>query len=224
MRASLSSGGSTSASDADTAAKVIQILKEKIQNPPKRCSSECRKLLKKFQQIIQEMTIDFPGGMHCETLLATLGKFFELSHEGDDNANLLSTCKVLFLHILYCLPDLIIYHKKLLQSGMISVSKLCCPVCWELLAILGKENPLLLRGRHSTIYAVELPKWLPSEIVDEMNERFQIYLRREIKIMLDGAKQKADFQVRHRHTTHESESNISVASTNFAIDLKNYEY
>ena len=72
---------------------------------------------------------------------------------------------------------------------MISVSKLCCPVCWELLALLGDEKPLSLRGSHSTIYPVELPKWLPPEIVDKMDKRFLNHLREEIEIMLNGAEQ-----------------------------------
>jgi hypothetical protein len=71
----------------------------------------------------------------------------------------------------------------------VSVSELCCPVCWELLTILTEETPLALRGCHSMIYPVELPKWLPSEVVDEMNERFQNHLRQEIEIMLQGAEQ-----------------------------------
>ena len=93
------------------------------------------------------------------------------------------------------------------------MSKLCCPVCWELLNIInGEGQELSLRGYHSVIYPVELPLWLPSRIVDKLTERFKDHLRMEVQIMLEGAKGTAQ---KSRHSTHESESNISVASTNF---------
>lgn len=97
---------------------------------------------------------------------------------------------------------------------MISVSKLCCPVCWELLE-LSRDQTLgpFLRGAHSTIYPVVLPEWLLPTIVEEMKKRFLIHLRDEVEIMLshDGAEQQVTRQ--NRHVTHESESNISVASS-----------
>ena len=83
-----------------TAAKAIKILQDKIQTPPVNCSEKTRKLLAKFQCIIKGTEIIFPGGLHCETLLATLGKYFELSLTGGGDANLISTFKVFFyLHI-----------------------------------------------------------------------------------------------------------------------------
>lgn len=91
---------------------------------------------------------------------------------------------------------------------------------------MGDEKPLSLRGGHSTIYPVELPSWLSSEIVDKMNKRFQGYLREEIEIMLNGAEQPDSGQVtrRNRHVSHESESNISIASsTNSTNDLEDNE-
>ena len=118
-----------------------------------------------------------------------------------------------FFYLNICLLDLTIYHKNLLRSGMISVSKLCCPVCWELLAILNEDKPLSLRGCHPMIYAVELPKWLPSEIVDEMNERFQNYLQQELDIMVRGAanSEQGVFQQNpSRHTTHESQTLVNI--------------
>jgi hypothetical protein len=95
---------------------------------------------------------------------------------------------------------------------MISVSKLCCPVCWELLALLGDEKPLSLRGGHSTVYPVELPNWLPPEFVDKLYKLFLNHLREEIVIMLNAA-EREQVTRQNRHATHESESNISIAST-----------
>jgi hypothetical protein len=103
---------------------------------------------------------------------------------------------------------------------MISVSKLCCPVCWELLKILNDDGPQLsFPGCHPTIYPVELPEWLPPPIVDKMTGLFKGYLRRELNFMVQGVEEKklrssqdAVIQKKH-HVSHESESNISVAST-----------
>jgi hypothetical protein len=102
LRESFSSGpseSSTSASDAAIAVnKAIKVLEDKILTQQDRYSLEgkCRELLGTFKKIIQDIEVYFPGGMHCETLLATLGKYFNnaLSLE-DDNRNLVSICKVL---------------------------------------------------------------------------------------------------------------------------------
>jgi hypothetical protein len=101
LRASFSSDPSlTSAGDIDsTASRAVEILEGKIQMPPLSCSIKTRRLLDNFRKIILGTRIAFPGGMHCETLLATLGsKYFELapSLNGDDDEKLKSICKVLF--------------------------------------------------------------------------------------------------------------------------------
>lgn len=88
---------------------------------------------------------------------------------------------------------------------------------------MSEDKPLSLRGHHPTIYAVELPKWLPSEIVDKMNERFQNYLRQEMDIMVQGAADSEQAVIRrNRHATHESESNISVDSSKYSVQLEDY--
>jgi len=117
---------------------------------------------------------------------------------------------------------------------MLSVSKLCCPVCWDLLAILGEgKQQLSLRGRHFKVYGVELPKCLPVDIVDRIYKQYQQHLRQEIEIMLRDDERggsgvagvsSSSSQFRRGHVTHESESNISVASTNFStLILEKYE-
>jgi hypothetical protein len=77
------------------------------------------------------------------------------------------------------------------------------------------------------MYPVELPIWLPEGIVDELRTRFLNRLREEIKIMLKGAERSlldwSWMPHRRRHASHESESNISVASTTLqsTMDLEN---
>jgi hypothetical protein len=94
------------------------------------------------------------------------------------------------------------------------VSKLCCPVCWELLGILNEDEPRLsFRGCHSIVYPVELPKWLPSQIVDNLTERFQVHLRKELDFMVREFERDEAVMRKKNHASHESESSISVAST-----------
>jgi len=195
------------------------LLQDKIETPRHSYSPKTRKLLKNFQKIIDGSEMRFPGGMHCETLLATLSKYFESALKGDNDANLISTCKVLLFTFTYFLLDLTICQKALLKFAMISVSKLCCPVCWKLLAILGQENenPLSVRGCHSTIYPVTLPQWLPDHVVEQMDKEFRTHLGEELSIMLRAAGRK-----RAGHAPHESESNISVASSSHKVDLDKF--
>lgn len=49
---------------------------------------------------------------------------------------------------------------------ILSVSKLCCPICWQLLSILrGSSEDLAVRGGHPDLYPVEMPQWLPKDIM-----------------------------------------------------------
>lgn len=58
----------------------------------------------------------------------------------------------------------------------IAISKLCCPVCAELLKVLRGEDYVGTRGCHPNISAADLPAWLPLEVVKEMVARFQNHL------------------------------------------------
>ena len=65
---------------------------------------------------------------------------------------------------------------------VIGVSKRCCPTCRTLLYLLAKdeEQPFLVKGTHSTVTACTLPPWLPSDVVDRMNQIFGGQLREEL--------------------------------------------
>jgi hypothetical protein len=93
----------------------------------------------------------------------------------------------------------------------IAVSKLCCPVCWELLAVLrGDTNKYQVRGRHATVYPVDLPAWLPAGVLEEMIRRFRIYLRDELLILID---QEHNSKKRHAHSLSMESAGFSTSTT-----------
>lgn len=92
------------------------------------------------------------------------------------------------------------------------MSKLCCPMCWELFGIFNEgnedESQLSFPGCHLIIYPVKLTDWLPTPIVDAITKKSKTDLKKVLEIIVAGAKSKK------HHASHQSESNISVASTN----------
>ena len=103
-----------------TLAKVVKILREKVEKVLEKVlepslgngqgdgqgdhDGKFGMLLKHFRDLIineTDQSVKFSGGLHCETVLATIGKYFETSLIGggdsDDNANLTSICKVILL-------------------------------------------------------------------------------------------------------------------------------
>ena len=87
------SSTSAPAGDAVTAVdKAIKLLEDKILTPPEECGGKRRAVFANFESIIQDKPVDLPGGMHCqcETLLATLGRYFNKClclEEEDANLN-----------------------------------------------------------------------------------------------------------------------------------------
>jgi hypothetical protein len=96
LRASFLSHPSSTPGDTDAATKATETLRKKIHSPPSNCGAKSRVLLANFGNIVQGNRVVFNGGMHCETVLATLKKFHELSITAENgNAKFISTCKVL---------------------------------------------------------------------------------------------------------------------------------
>jgi hypothetical protein len=72
-----------------------------------------------------------------------------------------------------------------MKDETIIISKLCCPACWELIDILrGKTKRFNVRGRHPTLYPVELPAYLSQQVLSEMITRFKEFLYNEIDVMM----------------------------------------
>ncbi|KAF8336794.1 hypothetical protein F5887DRAFT_985724 [Amanita rubescens] len=101
--------------------------------------------------------------VHCEAALVALSEAFRESKD-------ISTLK--------------------LNSSMVAVPKPCCPVCWELIALLrsisvtkGTDDSsprLAIRGSHPQIYPLVLPPWISDEIRGRMNLKFRSYLGAEL--------------------------------------------
>jgi hypothetical protein len=75
--------------------------------------------------------------------------------------------------------------KQNFDNSVISVSKPCCPVCWELIKILRnkKFTDFHLDGHHKTLSQVELPEWLPVQIVEKLTARFEDILLTQIETL-----------------------------------------
>jgi hypothetical protein len=123
---------------------------------------------------------EFGGTMHCEVCLASL-----LVHSKVGTIHGYEALRAqLKVGLLFptCLSS---YFYFLLYQGfgrVMGVSKRCCPMCRSLLSLLAndKELPFLVKGSHTTVSACTLPPWLPSNIVDAMNQIFGSRLRKEL--------------------------------------------
>jgi hypothetical protein len=80
--------------------------------------------------------------------------------------------------------------KQNFDNSVISMSKPCCPVCWELIKILRnkKSTNFHLNGYHKTLSQVELPEWLPLQIVEKLTARFEDILLTQIETLMPPRK------------------------------------
>jgi len=66
----------------------------------------------------------------------------------------------------------------------ISVSRLCCPVCWELMRVLRKDSDnFQVCGHHNRLMLLDLPHYLPAEAVSAMVVKFRSYLANALKVL-----------------------------------------
>lgn len=94
----------------------------------------------------------------------------------------------------------------------IGVSKLCCPVCTELLSLFDEsrelETQFNVRGSHSVMTFTELPSWLPPDVIDSMLTRFGVILSTELRILLVNAANAIPRTASHQRTV----SGVSLQS------------
>ena len=104
------------------------------------------------------------------------------------------------------------------------VSKECCPVCSELLSALGHNN---ICGSHPTIFAVELPPWLPATVLKDMIARFELFLATEIKNMMllkVGHRRSPSGQSQAGLSTGSHENDVNVDNTDLYGDEPTFEH
>jgi hypothetical protein len=91
---------------------------------------------------------------------------------------------------------------------MIAVSKLCCPACWWFFNILRHgSDTFKLRGRHATVYTVDLPPWIPDIVLQQMMTEFRKRLSHELILMMNKMAEP-----KPERSSMESDSCLSTAS------------
>jgi hypothetical protein len=118
----------------------------------------------------------------------------------------------------------------------VSVSKLSCPACWDYFDILSEkhrdrhEGPetrfYKIRGRHSTVFPVQLPSWSCPEVVQKLIKRFDGYLLTELdnmwkdhEVVVESnlLREQIESSRRRGHTHHPSLQSVSSAITDVSI-------
>jgi hypothetical protein len=112
-----------------------------------------------------------------------------------------------------------------LNPKEVAVSKLCCPACWDFFDVLSEkhrqpEGPKMynIRGRHSTVYPVQLPNWSSPDVVKKLIGRYNNYLCNELDTMLNNHKNEHKIFRSSNHTRNPSLQSVSSAITNISQD------
>ena len=86
---------------------------------------------------------------------------------------------------------------KKLDQAVVAVCKLCCPTCMELFHVLRNgvqiQENLWVRGHHSTVFLVELPDWLPADVLQDM----VLWYRQHLSEALQRFSRLKHVQLRH---------------------------
>ncbi len=95
------------------------------------------------------------------------------------------------------------------------MSKLCCPVCWELLRTLNQDgrHNLIARGCHSTIYPVALPEWIPDHVHQDMVRKFRVYLCAELAKLTVTQPLLLGESAKDHYPGQESDGDLSASSS-----------
>jgi hypothetical protein len=99
---------------------------------------------------------------------------------------------------------------------MISVSKLCCPVCWELFKALKSE--IKISGCHSTVSPLALPETLSAAISSDITTS----LRSQLSSQLTHLLRNKPAPTKIGHLRNESETGHSAASTTNELNSSIY--
>jgi hypothetical protein len=104
------------------------------------------------------------------------------------------------------------------QNFLIAVSKLCCPVCWDIINMFNRQNEeqgssvrFQAHGRHPNLYPVDLPDILDEGIKDELLTKFSIALLKDLVSLFEADTRAA--QAKHMRNQSNVSQPESVAYT-----------
>jgi len=175
----------------DLADKVTSIIKTKIdgwrkaESVNKTSARHEAMVYDFFKKLLSEGNPKFTGCGHCEAIL--MATIHRIRNKNDLKFSL-----------------------ELHAAGKftIAVSKSCCPVCWDIMDILNRQQGSSVvhfqaQGRHPNLYPVDLPAILDEHIKDELLTKFSITLLKNLVSLFEEDARAA--QAKHRR----SESNVS---------------
>jgi hypothetical protein len=163
--------------------QIIRNLQEKVSSG-KGLKHEAVRLLSIFRRMMKGELKTYSLYMHCEAVIAAL---LECAPDSDDTLANLS---------------------KNLAKDIVSVSKLCCPVCWELFQVLQMEKAI--RGCHPSVTPTVLPETLPNHVSEAMVTRFRAHLSGQLRHLLSS---NTVPMLMAQHRRNDSESGYSAASS-----------
>jgi hypothetical protein len=178
--------------------KLVQVCPRGM-NPPTNALD-----VKKAQELLSGLKAPSSGDKsifhgtvpHCEALLALLIIYYCTG--GGANSTNSELVKLLQVGpaLTLIIPNANKFNSQSLDRATIAVSKLCCPICWELMAVLNALlNGFKVRGRHPTLFRTLLPVFCPVDVLQEMVNRLQDHLYKELLVRTKEGDGKA--KVKH---------------------------
>lgn len=163
--------------------EIVNMLEAEIRNT-KPIDKHSKDIFRMFEQLISGNDIRCLSTVHCAAALAAFplyGRNVPIAKEADRQT-------MRHLVEVNSAVNLLISNLMSLQNlnpDRMSVSILCCPFCWIFLRLLrGDRDILRVRGHHPTLYAVDLPGWLPEYPSQDMIAELRGYLGEQLKTMM----------------------------------------
>ena len=168
-------------------------------------------------------TYDLVVTFHCEAVLLVMALYPSLAIL-DKDPTLLRVAEVFVSPSSHTVsPSLTLHWQALGMSPGLMVSKLCCPACCRLLRSIKDcwhpPAPKMLtqfHGCYSVPYIVELPKWLPQDVIKNMGNFFTPVLMDALKFLSCPPPVCLPLGDKFHHS-QQSASGISVGSSNAEV-------
>ena len=170
-----------------------------------------------------QTSYDLVVTLHCEAVLLAMVLYPSLAIL-DNDPTLLRLAEVFVSSICHTVsPTLTLHWQALGLSPGLMVSKLCCPACcrlfWSIKNCWLTPAPKILtqfHGCHSAPYIIELPKWLPQDVVKNMVDFFTLVLVDALKFLSCPPPVRLPLGDKVHHS-QQSASGISIGSSNAEV-------